>query len=360
MKKSLTIITAAALLISIPSLTKAADSIPVFINGAPVSFEVQPMIENGSTLVPFRPVFEALGLSVTWNKDTQTVKGTRGTAAVELQIGSKSVKVNEKTEELSVAPKIVNGNTLVPLRFIGEVTGKKVVWDETYHTVLLRDSLTAYFMNMINNNSKLTYTGEMKDGKRSGYGKLFSDGKLVFEGEFKDSKMEGQGILYWQGGQKYYEGQWSNGFMNGLGKLYTERGTLWYDQITMVSNKIQGTGTLYYLNGDYYKGDLVDGNATGQGQYVTEKGTLVYEGQFKNGVYEGLGKTFYANGGVRLEGDFHNNRLDGQGKFYNTTGSVIYEGSYKGGVRDGEGTLYNLNGTIYFKGMFKDGKSVPE
>jgi hypothetical protein len=336
MKKSMiAIIVSLALISIVPGISKADDLIPVYINGEKVNFEEQPFIEDGSTLVPFRSIFEKLGLTVSWNDDAQAVIGTSNQTTVELQIGKSTAKVNGILKELSVAPKIVNGSTFVPLRFVGEATGRIVKWDEKKHTVFIRDGLSTYLQNTIYNNSKLTYKGDLKDNQKNGHGSFYSDGKLVFEGEFKDNKIEGTGILYWQGGQKLYKGQWSKGYMNGAGKLYKEDGTVWYDNITMVDNNPEGTGTLYYTNGPVYKGELVHGEPNGQGKFFN-KGQLYYEGQVKSGLYDGKGKTYYSEESVRYEGEF-------QGGWYN-----------------GQGTLYNADGSIRFQGTFKDGKPVPK
>ncbi|WP_248930464.1 stalk domain-containing protein [Paenibacillus hamazuiensis] len=362
MKKSITaVIAAAAFILSTPTVTKADEAIPVFINGEKISFEVQPFIEEGTTMVPFRPVFENLGLTVSWDGETQTVKGTRNNLTIELQIGSTTAKLNSATENLALAPKIVNGNTFVPLRFIGEAADKYVVWDEKKHSIFLRDDVATYMQNTLYYTDKqVTYVGDMKDGQRNGRGTLYADKKLVFEGEFKDNRINGTGTLYWQGGQKLYEGQWSKGFMNGSGKLYKEDGRLWYDGITMVDNSIQGTGTFYYNNGAFYKGELVDGIGSGQGKFFNENGKLVYEGQFKEGLFEGKGKMFYADGNLKFEGEFHEDEASGMGKQYSPSGVITYEGYFKNGIRNGQGTLYNSDGTVKFKGMFKDGKPVPD
>jgi hypothetical protein len=45
----------------------------VLLDGQLLSFDVQPIIEDGRTLVPLRTIFEALGANVSWDENTQTV-----------------------------------------------------------------------------------------------------------------------------------------------------------------------------------------------------------------------------------------------------------------------------------------------
>ena len=54
-----------------------------------------------------------------------------------LKIGDKKALVNSKTVELDVAPKIENGRTLVPIRFISEALGCDVEWDSLERKILI-------------------------------------------------------------------------------------------------------------------------------------------------------------------------------------------------------------------------------
>lgn len=60
----------------------------VDLDGKQLSFDVQPTIENGRTLVPLRAIFEAMGANVDWNQSTQTATATKDGTTVKLTIGS--------------------------------------------------------------------------------------------------------------------------------------------------------------------------------------------------------------------------------------------------------------------------------
>ncbi|MBA2938604.1 hypothetical protein HZF08_09825 [Paenibacillus sp. CGMCC 1.16610] len=252
-KKLVSFILSLALLVSIPNLSMAEGVIPVLLNGEKISFEVQPFIKEGTTMVPFRTLFEKLGYVVKWNEDTQSVTGYSNDLTIELQIGSTTAMVNSVPHQLTIAPSIKEGTTFVPLRFIGETSGKNVSWDDENDTVLIRDGLFRYLRNTLYSGSNhLRYLGEHKDGQKSGHGIIFLDNKVIFEGEFKENKISGEGTLYWLGGQERYVGQWSNDAMNGTGSIYNEDGTLLYDSITMVDNIIGGNGTYNFDSGYIY------------------------------------------------------------------------------------------------------------
>ncbi|OAB42440.1 copper amine oxidase N-terminal domain-containing protein [Paenibacillus glacialis] len=109
----------------------------VFVNGEAVDFTVKPLNEKGTTLVQFKPVFEKLGLKVIWNEETQTVTGSTYDLDIELTIGSKTAFVNGEKKVLTVAPTIVKDVTMIPLRFVGETSGKDVSWDGRTKTVYI-------------------------------------------------------------------------------------------------------------------------------------------------------------------------------------------------------------------------------
>ncbi|SEG46663.1 copper amine oxidase N-terminal domain-containing protein [Paenibacillus sp. UNC499MF] len=125
---------------AMPASVFASDPVKVFIQNERVHFDVEPAIESGVTLVQFRPIFEELGLTVEWNSKTNTVTGRKDGLSIVLQINNKHAVVNGETKILEAAPANVDGNTVVPLRFIGEATGNRVIWNESARQIVIRSS----------------------------------------------------------------------------------------------------------------------------------------------------------------------------------------------------------------------------
>lgn len=118
--------------------TTADDNgIKVNLNGISLNFTQPPVIENGTTLVPMRAIFEAMGASVEWNNDTKTVTSKKGNITVVLTLDKDTAMVNDKEISLAVPAKLVNGNTMVPLRFVSESMGAEVNWDGESKTVTI-------------------------------------------------------------------------------------------------------------------------------------------------------------------------------------------------------------------------------
>ena len=101
--------------------------IAVQLNGEVVDFgDVQPVIVDNRTLVPFRALLEQMGAEVNWDANTKEVKAVSENNEIILKIGSKEASVNGKKVMLDVPAQIKDGRTLVPLRFISENFGYKV------------------------------------------------------------------------------------------------------------------------------------------------------------------------------------------------------------------------------------------
>ena len=104
-----------------------------YVNQQLVVLDVAPFIDSGRTFVPFRFVGESLGAEVGYTTDASgrvaTVTYKLGSTSIILYIGRKDALVNGRTVYLDVAPKIVQGRTVIPLRFVTEALGCKVDWD---------------------------------------------------------------------------------------------------------------------------------------------------------------------------------------------------------------------------------------
>jgi endonuclease YncB( thermonuclease family) len=107
----------------------------VFIDGKRIAFEVPPTIVDGSTLVPMRKIFEELGSDISWNADTRTVTAIKGETVIEYSIGQPIARKNSDTISLSVPGVIIDGSTMMPLRFVGEALGATVGWEGNSRTI---------------------------------------------------------------------------------------------------------------------------------------------------------------------------------------------------------------------------------
>lgn len=139
MKKLTTLLVTAAL-VMVTAVTSFAGEITVKVNGTPVTFpDVKPYTDrNDRTLVPIRFIADNLGAETSWNEEKQTATIKKGDKTIDICIRCKKVFVNGKQVETdSIGEKKDDLRTMVPLRFISEMFGAKVGWDEKTLTVTI-------------------------------------------------------------------------------------------------------------------------------------------------------------------------------------------------------------------------------
>ena len=142
MKKSIKIVGLWLLVVSImtSSVAFANNEIKVAVDGEYVDFDVKPQIINGRTMVPLRAIFEALGAEVDWESYTQTVIAIKDDIRVTATIGKTKMYINDEVRTMDVAPKIIGGRTMVPVRFVAEAFECEVDWDQEEKIVYIYET----------------------------------------------------------------------------------------------------------------------------------------------------------------------------------------------------------------------------
>lgn len=121
------------------SATQPQNQISVYLNGQKLQFDVHPVKHDGRVLVPMRAIFEALGATVAWDGGSQRITGRLNETEVVLRINDNRATVNNALVSIDVPAKLINGRTLVPLRFVGESLGASVEWDSAAQSVKIQD-----------------------------------------------------------------------------------------------------------------------------------------------------------------------------------------------------------------------------
>ena len=127
--------------------TNPTSAIRVQNDGEYIDFvDVNPQIINDRTMVPFRKIFNSLGVTdenIKWIPETRTVNAKKDNVEIELQIDNNVAKkiVSGETTNITLdsAPVIRDGRTLVPVRFIAESMDRKVSWDAENRVVVIAD-----------------------------------------------------------------------------------------------------------------------------------------------------------------------------------------------------------------------------
>lgn len=216
----------------------------------------------------------------------------------------------------------------------------------------------------------ITYYGHWENDYQNGYGDLDIDDDWYYSGEWKNGLYDGNG--YFSFPDFSYEGEWKAGKKDGYGTLTLAN--LQYEGFWK-DDAINGEGYISYADGSYYEGCWKDNKRNGYGEYIWSDGSSYYgnweddfpngegeinlsngdfyTGEIEYGYFSGAGTYIFANG-ERYEGTFVENKKDGIGYYYFANGNS-YEGEFKNNQPNGKGRFYFENGTFY-DGEFENGK----
>ncbi|MDP4118959.1 MAG: copper amine oxidase N-terminal domain-containing protein [Bacillota bacterium] len=92
--------------------------------------KVVPKIIDDCTMLPVRFIAENMGITLNWDNKTQIMTMVRDGVTIEMQIGSKYMKVDGKVIELQAAPQIIYDRTMVPLRAIADAFNIPIYWKQ--------------------------------------------------------------------------------------------------------------------------------------------------------------------------------------------------------------------------------------
>ena len=109
-----------------------------------------PIISNGRTIVPIRAIIEAFDGKVDWDNNTKSAILTIEDDVAVLTIDSNVAYFNSVPYALDTKPVIINGRTMLPIRFIAESFNLGVAWNNDTRTVtLVRNGLDESEYNYI-------------------------------------------------------------------------------------------------------------------------------------------------------------------------------------------------------------------
>lgn len=112
-------------------------SFNVLLNGEYVEFDVQPRVDEGVPMTPFRHLLEKSGGLVEWLKDAKVINASGDGKKIWLKVGDSTAKINDMPFSLELAPYIDRGRTIVPLSFMKDALGVNIQFDPSTGHVLI-------------------------------------------------------------------------------------------------------------------------------------------------------------------------------------------------------------------------------
>ncbi|MBC9782903.1 copper amine oxidase N-terminal domain-containing protein [Heliobacterium chlorum] len=110
----------------------------IVLNGLPMIFEPAVQLERGYILAPLRPLAEALGAEVTYDKEKRRAIVRRENLCLEVQANSLEEKWRPWEKGLRVSGTIVDDHMLVPVQWLASHLADGWFYDEKNQRALLR------------------------------------------------------------------------------------------------------------------------------------------------------------------------------------------------------------------------------
>ena len=116
------------------------EKVYLYVNSKEIkNLPLEPIIFNNYTLVPARETFENFGAEVTWIKSSEQVQVVYKDMVVLMKINDKKATVNGELFYMDIPPKLINGKTMIPVRFVSEALGFTVEWDSVKRTINIKE-----------------------------------------------------------------------------------------------------------------------------------------------------------------------------------------------------------------------------
>lgn len=167
----------------------AASAVEIRLDGYALPFDAAPKFVQGTTLVPFRAIAEALGIDVAWDAAAKTVLATGigadgADAKVVLRVGKKTAQVNGAEVALGAAPAVEQGRVLIPLAFFSRQFGAAVDWNSGTRVISIespRREMHVQAFYAIRSYDQIARLDTL-DSAAFGWTRINADGELVTDG----------------------------------------------------------------------------------------------------------------------------------------------------------------------------------
>ncbi|HEX9059690.1 MAG TPA: copper amine oxidase N-terminal domain-containing protein [Clostridia bacterium] len=117
----------------------------IIIEGKQQNIKEVPVTLNDRTLLPLRELMGKLGVTndeehIIWNEGLKSITIKNDSKTIKLKIGDRKASVDGVETTLDTSPIIYKDRTYIPLRFVAQSMGKKVVWDDNTNTILINST----------------------------------------------------------------------------------------------------------------------------------------------------------------------------------------------------------------------------
>lgn len=207
----------------------------------------------------------------------------------------------------------------------------------------------------------------------------YSKGKIISEGIIDDEGVkDGPWKEYYEDGQLRSEGLYNLGKRVGRWKFYHQNGSIEQEGNYNTQGNPEGAWKWYYDNALVQREESFrNGQSDGLYTEFDEKGAVVVQGEYIDGLEEGLWKyqygdtreeglyrsgkrngewkTFYDNGEISFIGSFIDDNPNGHQIWFWPNGKKKDEGDYLMGMKTGDWVQYDQDGVVFLVINYQNG-----
>ena len=147
------------------------DNAEITVDGINKSIDengTSPVIISDRTYIPVRALMENIGGNAEWDNAAKTAVLNYSDDEIRLTVDSNTAYYNGSSVELDAVPVILNGRTMLPVRFIAESFGFAVDWDSENRTITISEQLTEVsteLTTVVSEESTVEKTEELTNSK---------------------------------------------------------------------------------------------------------------------------------------------------------------------------------------------------
>jgi hypothetical protein len=144
---------------------KKSIPIQIFLDGKPISFEVEPVQINDKVYAEYASLFTALGFQPEYNSTTKTIKALSPTRIIEISEDGMNASVDGYSVYTEEDVKKIDGKIMISVSFAVSNSGKKINWDDKKNLVMITGPTPeqeAAYLNVLKEYSTIEATKDIK------------------------------------------------------------------------------------------------------------------------------------------------------------------------------------------------------
>jgi antitoxin component YwqK of YwqJK toxin-antitoxin module len=204
---------------------------------------------------------------------------------------------------------------------------------------------------------EFTSTGIYLDGLKDGTWETYYSGNMISKLEtFAAGQMDGIQIQFDKKGKVTGIEHYTKNKLDGLALTYSPYSSQVLKEQRFRDGMLDGLYRSYYDNGKIQEEAFyLHNQKNGPSKWFSREGRLIAIYNYRDGQFEGYQRNFYENDTTSSLVNYVNNKMEGVYKEYYRNGKLKISGNYISGIKEGPWTEYDETGKVISVIKYKNG-----